>query len=115
EFAQLRSERRALEEMVAEKEGELAVMHRFHREILPLLAGDVLNGCKVVLLQNGATPEEAVEDLGNFLREAGAAVAATLSFGDRSSGEELAALLGLEPGAAWAGELWAELAAELGG
>lgn len=35
EFAQLRSERRALEEMVAEKEKELAVMERFHREIFP--------------------------------------------------------------------------------
>jgi len=115
EFAQLRSERRALEEMVAEKEKELAVMHRFHREIFPLLAGDLLNGCKVVFIQNGKAPEGAVEELGDFLQEAGAAVAATISFDDRSGGEELAALVGLEPGPAWAGELWAELAAELGG
>ncbi|NLY88157.1 MAG: copper transporter, partial [Firmicutes bacterium] len=115
EFAQLRDERRALEEMVAGKEGELAVLHRFHREIFPLLAGDVLNGCKVVFLKNGEISEEAVEELGDFLREAGAVVTATLSFDDRSGGEELAALLGLEPGPTWAGELWAELAAELGG
>ncbi|NLW10002.1 MAG: copper transporter [Firmicutes bacterium] len=115
EFAQLRSERRALEEMVAEKEKELAVMERFHREIFPLLAGDLLNGCKVVFIQNGEAPEGVVEELGDFLQEAGAVVAATISFNDRSGGEELAALVGLEPGAAWAGEFWAELAAELGG
>ena len=56
-----------------------------------------------------------MEELGDFLQEAGAVVAATISFNDRSGGEELAALVGLEPGAAWAGEFWAELAAELGG
>jgi hypothetical protein len=115
EFTQLRSERRALEAMVAEKEGELAVMHRFHQEVLPLLAGGLLDGCKVLFLKNGETPDEAVEDLGNFLREAGAVVAATLTLDDRSGGGELAALLGLGPGPAWAGEFWTEFAAELGG
>ena len=95
EFAQLRSERRALEEMVAEKEKELAVMERFHREIFPLLAGDLLNGCKVVFIQNGEAPEGVVDELGDFLQEAGAVVAATISFNDRSGGEELAALVGL--------------------
>lgn len=115
EFEQLRSERRAVEEIVTQKDAELAVINRFHLEVLPMVVGDILNDCKVVFIRNGETADKAVEELVDFLREAGAVVTATLSFDSRSGGEELATLLGLEPGKTWAGELWAELAAELAG
>ena len=110
EFAQLRSERRALEEMVAEKEEELAVMHRFHREILPQWPATFWAAVRWCF-QERRDSDEVVEDLGNFLREAGAQ-SPTLAL-TTHRWRELA--LSDWNRAAWAGEFWAELAAELGG
>lgn len=115
DFEQLRAERRAAEEMVRNKELELEAVQEFHRQVLPLLVGGVLDGYMVVLVHTGDTvATETTEDLRAFLRRAGAQVAAVLSFGGRpglAKDETLAKKLGFSPGKDWVKGFWLELAA----
>ncbi len=117
DFEQLRAERRAAEETAKQREQELKVLEEFNRQTLPLLVGGVLDGYRILLVHTGGTREpETAGDLQAVLRDAGAQVAAVLSFGGQpgwAEGETLLKDLGFTPGKDREKDLWRELAAGL--
>lgn len=81
EFDQLRTEKKALQTGLADREVELEVLRQFNREVLPLMVNGLLTDRSIGIVKtNHTVPATLQQDLVNVLKLAGAQIRRNIDF-----------------------------------